>query len=99
MTSNERFQKVVFVRHGVAKHNLPDPFTGKNPNLRDPSLTDPPLVHQGEQQALHAGQRLQEWWYATKERNGVDLVVTSVSVQFFSSFGKSNVLSVPRGQK
>eukprot|EP00533_Pseudo-nitzschia_delicatissima_P012069 CAMPEP_0197273638 /NCGR_PEP_ID=MMETSP1432-20130617/11546_1 /TAXON_ID=44447 /ORGANISM="Pseudo-nitzschia delicatissima, Strain UNC1205" /LENGTH=233 /DNA_ID=CAMNT_0042739325 /DNA_START=90 /DNA_END=791 /DNA_ORIENTATION=+ len=73
----ERFQKVVFVRHGVAKHNLPDPSTGKLHNLRDPALTDPSLVYQGKQQALHAGVRLQEWWQATKQGNDVELVVTS----------------------
>mmetsp|Transcript_2274 Transcript_2274/g.5393 ORF Transcript_2274/g.5393 Transcript_2274/m.5393 type:complete len:177 (+) Transcript_2274:259-789(+) len=81
--STERFQKVVFVRHGVAKHNLPDPSTGKLHNLRDPALTDPSLVYQGKQQALHAGLRLQEWWHgsqrwqATKQVNDVELVVTS----------------------
>ena len=79
MVSNERLQKVVFVRHGVAKHNIPDPFTGETPNLRDPSLTDPSLVYQGKQHALHAGQRLQEWWHATQHGNNVELVVTSVS--------------------
>ena len=79
MILNERFQKVVFVRHGVAKHNLPDPSTGNLPNLRDPILTDPALIYQGKQQALHAGQKLHKWWNATQHENDVELVVTSVS--------------------
>ena len=83
MDPNERFQRVVFVRHGIAKHNLPDPSTGEIPNIRDPALTDPPLVYQGKQQALHAGLRLQEWWQATQHGNDVELVVTSVSLQPF----------------
>lgn len=90
--SAERIQKVVFVRHGVAKHNLPDPSTGKLHNLRDPALTDPSLVYQGKQQALHAGLRLKEWWHASQrwnaaqERNDVELVVTSVSKHLHASF-------------
>ena len=79
MNSSERVQKVVFVRHGVAKHNLPDPSTGQVPNVRDPAMTDPSLVYQGKQQALHAGLRLQEWWQATQHGTEVELVITSVS--------------------
>ena len=81
MPSSERFQKVVFVRHGVAKHNLPDSFTGKMPNLRDPALLDPSLVYQGKQQALHAGHILQEWWGSTQQGKEIQLVVTSVSTK------------------
>ena len=79
MYSSERVQKVVFVRHGVAKHNIPDPTTGKAPNVRDPAMTDPSLVYQGKQQALHAGHRLQQWWQTTQQGNDVELVITSVS--------------------
>ena len=79
MYSSERVQKVVFVRHGVAKHNIPDPTTGKAPNVRDPAMTDPSLVYQGKQQALHAGHRFQQWWQTTQQGNNVELVITSVS--------------------
>jgi bisphosphoglycerate-dependent phosphoglycerate mutase len=101
MISSERFQKVVFVRHGVAKHNLPDPSTGKTPNLRDPILTDPSLVYKGKQQALHAGHRLQEWWHATQHGNDIELVVTSVSTKLlFSSLDrkerKNAIASIPQ---
>mmetsp|Transcript_18115 Transcript_18115/g.41567 ORF Transcript_18115/g.41567 Transcript_18115/m.41567 type:complete len:235 (-) Transcript_18115:210-914(-) len=77
MVSSERIQKVVFVRHGVARHNLPDSVTGERPNLEDPGLFDPPLVYEGKQQALYAGHRLQEWWRATRHGETVELVVTS----------------------
>lgn len=75
----------------MAKHNLPDPSTGKHRNLRDPTLTDPSLVYQGKQQALHAGFRLQEWWQATQQGSDIELVVTSVSLQSFSFFREKNV--------
>eukprot|EP00536_Pseudo-nitzschia_multiseries_P001727 jgi/Psemu1/250938/estExt_Genewise1Plus.C_220081 len=77
LSSTERVQKVVFVRHGVARHNLPDSVTGEMPNLEDPGLIDPPLVYQGKQQALYAGYRLQEWWQAKQPGETVELVVTS----------------------
>ena len=75
---NERVQKVVFVRHGIALHNLPDS------NLSDPKLFDPPLIYQGKQQALHTGYRLQEWWRASSQKE-VELVVTSVSTAIYNT--------------
>jgi hypothetical protein len=60
-----KIQKVVFVRHGIAQHNLLDPVTGQRPNLEDPELWDPPLAYQGKQQALEAGERLKIWWRTT----------------------------------
>jgi len=74
MMADERFQKVVFVRHGVARHNI----VGASP--LDPTLVDPSLVYQGKREALDAGHKLQEWWRATQQ-NDVELVITSVSVQ------------------
>ena len=56
----ERIQKVMFLRHGVAKHNLRDPLTGESPDLHNPSLWDPSLVQQGMQQALAVGERLSD---------------------------------------
>jgi bisphosphoglycerate-dependent phosphoglycerate mutase len=77
MLGRDRVQKVVFVRHGVARHNLIDPITGARPNLEDPKLLDPPLVYQGKQQALEAGERLRIWWKTTQLGEDVELVVTS----------------------
>jgi broad specificity phosphatase PhoE len=76
-SEDERVQKVVFVRHGVARHNLVDPATGSHPNLEDPHLLDPPLVYEGKKQALDAGERLRVWWRATQPGENVELVVTS----------------------
>jgi broad specificity phosphatase PhoE len=74
---SEKVQKVVFVRHGIAQHNLLDPVTGGRPNLEDPALFDPPLVFQGKQQALEAGERLKIWWHTTQLGGEVELVITS----------------------
>jgi bisphosphoglycerate-dependent phosphoglycerate mutase len=76
-TTNERVQKVVFVRHGVARHNLLDPETGTSQNLLDSHLLDPPLVYRGKQQALDAGERLRLWWRTTQLGANIELVVTS----------------------
>ena len=51
---------IYFVRHGVARHNVPDPHTGQMPNLYDEKYTDPPLVLQGELQANELGAKLRE---------------------------------------
>lgn len=73
---SEKIQRVAFVRHGVARHNLLDPAGGR-PNLEDPALFDPALVFQGKQQALEAGERLKIWWRTTQFDKDVELVVTS----------------------
>jgi phosphohistidine phosphatase SixA len=77
MSSREKIQKVVFVRHGVALHNLLDPVTGQRPNLEDPALFDPPLVFHGKQQALEVGERLKMWRHSTQLGDEVELVITS----------------------
>jgi broad specificity phosphatase PhoE len=68
---------VCFIRHGVAKHNLPDPKTQGRPNLEDPALFDPQLVYQGKQQALDAGERLKIWWKTTQLEEQLELVICS----------------------
>ena len=67
----EKIQMVTFLRHGVAKHNLPDPVTGQHPNIHDPSYWDPPLVDRGMKEALAIRERLPH------VINSVDLVITS----------------------
>jgi Histidine phosphatase superfamily (branch 1) len=57
----ERRQTVIFLRHGVALHNIPDETTHQPRRLNDPSLTDPPLVETGKIQAVQAGARITEW--------------------------------------
>jgi broad specificity phosphatase PhoE len=69
----ERIQTIMFLRHGVAKHNLLDPVTGAPPDLRDPKLWDPPLVSQGMKQALAVRERLAD----NEALQRVDLVITS----------------------
>jgi bisphosphoglycerate-dependent phosphoglycerate mutase len=90
--NEERVQKVVFVRHGIALHNLPDS------NLSDPKLFDPPLIYQGKKQALHTGHRLQEWCRASSQKE-VELVVTSVStyiytIQYIHHNSSNNILEL-----
>jgi broad specificity phosphatase PhoE len=69
----ERVQTIMFLRHGVAKHNLLDPITGAPPNLRDPKLWDPPLISQGMKQALAVRERLAN----NAAFQNVNLVITS----------------------
>lgn len=69
-------QKIVFIRHGVAKHNLLDD-NGKPPNLNDPELFDPPLVLEGKKQVVDAGERLRIWWHTTQAGEHVELVISS----------------------
>ncbi|KAL3773797.1 hypothetical protein ACHAWO_006596 [Cyclotella atomus] len=65
---------IYLIRHGVAKHNLPDPITGERPDIaNDASLTDPPLVRQGILQAQVLGQNLKRCGIA----NAVELVICS----------------------
>lgn len=75
--NTERVQKVVFLRHGIARHNLMDPTTGQPPNLKDPALWDPPLVRDGRLQAVDAGERFQIWWKTTQLGETVELVLVS----------------------
>ena len=72
---NRRVQTIMFVRHGVAKHNLRDPNTNLPLNLHDPSLLDPSLVLQGKQQALEAGDLIRQWFRT--QNLDIELVITS----------------------
>lgn len=58
---------VLFVRHGVAEHNVVDPRTR---DLRDPSLFDPSLVEAGRRQAIETGGVLRAWLAAHRRRGG-----------------------------
>jgi hypothetical protein len=69
-------QSIVFIRHGIARHNLLDD-KGNPPNLNDPELFDPPLVLEGKKQILDAGERLRIWWHTTQVGEHVELVITS----------------------
>ena len=77
MSMNERVQVVAFVRHGIACHNLWDPVTHQPPRLEDPNLWDPPLVYEGKQQALEAGEYTKTWWRTTQLGEEIELIVTS----------------------
>jgi hypothetical protein len=69
-------QSIVFVRHGIARHNLLDD-KGNPPNLNNPELFDPPLVLEGKKQAFDAGERLRIWWHTTQVGEHLELVITS----------------------
>jgi len=70
-----RIQTIVFLRHGVAQHNLLS-RDNKRPNLEDPALWDPPLVTQGKVAALH--EAIQTWWKRTQRGESIELVITSI---------------------
>lgn len=71
LKEGERIQIVIFMRHGVASHNLLDPMTGRSPDLYDPALWDPSLVERGMKEALTVRERI------THYINRMDLVVCS----------------------
>jgi hypothetical protein len=73
----ERVQTIAFVRHGIARHNLWDPVTRQPPRLEDPNLWDPPLIYEGKQQALEAGECIKTWWRTTQLGEEIELIVTS----------------------
>lgn len=56
----QQMKTVYFIRHGVARHNVPDPNTGQMPNLFDERYTDPPLIQHGEMQAGELGAKLRQ---------------------------------------
>ena len=72
-----RQQKICFVRHGIAKHNLPDPLTGGPPNIKSMAMFDPPLVYDGKKLAMQAGEKIKMWWRTTQLGEEIELIVTS----------------------
>jgi broad specificity phosphatase PhoE len=56
----QQMKTVYFIRHGVARHNVPDPNTGQMPNLHDERYTDPSLIQEGEMQACELGAKLRQ---------------------------------------
>lgn len=73
----EKRQTVVFVRHGVARHNLLDSKTGKPADVKDPNLFDPPLLLEGKKQAVEVGERIRVWWHTTQAGEQLELVISS----------------------
>jgi hypothetical protein len=75
--TGERIQTVVFLRHGVARHNIIDPATGHTPS----NLLDPPLVIVGKTAAVQAGFEIRTWWRLQTEQpqhaNIIELIVSS----------------------
>ena len=69
-------QTIVFIRHGIAKHNIVDEH-GRPPNPNDPELFDPPMVPEGKRQILETGERLRIWWHTTQAGEHIELVITS----------------------
>ena len=77
MQQQERVQTVLFMRHGVARHNLRDRKTGQPVNHRDPSMVDPPLVYEGHVGAIQAGQNIRVLMSAATTPFAFELVVAS----------------------
>lgn len=65
---------IYLIRHGVAKHNVPNPVTGQRPDIaNDVTLTDPHLIRQGILQAQVLGERLKR----SGTSDTIELVVCS----------------------
>eukprot|EP00934_Nitzschia_sp_Nitz4_P000252 Nitzschia sp. Nitz4//scaffold41_size133979//51842//52612//NITZ4_003343-RA/size133979-snap-gene-0.102-mRNA-1//1//CDS//3329551458//252//frame0 len=76
MEVEEKIQRVAFIRHGVAKHNVLD-AAGNRPDIHTIEYWDPPLLYQGKRQALEAGERLKLWWKSAFKGEQIQLIVTS----------------------
>lgn len=63
------------IRHGVARHNVPDAQTGERANLLDPKLTDPSLIRQGELQARVLGEQFRRRGQVVHNNSVNDAVV------------------------
>jgi broad specificity phosphatase PhoE len=72
-----RIQIVVFMRHGIAVHNVRDSRKDPTPDHRDVRLWDPPLVYQGVLRAVEAGTNVQRWIQEHTKRRRIELFVTS----------------------
>ena len=64
---DDRLQTLVFIRHGVARHN----FEGAD--LRDPALFDPPLVPEGRGHVAMAGHSIRRFFQVLGREIGVVL--------------------------
>jgi bisphosphoglycerate-dependent phosphoglycerate mutase len=69
--SSDRYQTLVILRHGVARHN----FHGAN--LMSPLLFDPPLIPEGKVKVVETGERIKTWWHTTQAGETIDVVITS----------------------
>jgi Histidine phosphatase superfamily (branch 1) len=85
-----RVQKLIFIRHGIAKHNLlslsPSSSSkqAQRPNLHDPSLWDPPLVYDGKIKAVEAGERLR---YVMRHNKHQFMTATTTTTTTFTGTG------------
>lgn len=73
----ERIQTVVFIRHGIAVHNIRDPRKECKDDHRDPRFWDPPLVYQGILGAVEAGRNVRAWMNDYTKHRNIELLVTS----------------------
>jgi broad specificity phosphatase PhoE len=83
MAESERTQTIIFVRHGVALHNLR--VGNIAPDLTNPYFLDPSLVPYGVQQAADAGEKIRRWLEQRHGRDRVDLALTSPLTRCFQS--------------
>jgi len=67
-------KQIIFIRHGVAEHNI-RPADGCSLDLTSPTLFDPPLIYNGKQGALVAGEQIRH--YLAAHKLGIELIVVS----------------------
>lgn len=61
MDGQHKMQKVIFVRHGIALHNVVDPQALEGGTSSRRELFDPPLTSDGMLQAVMVGETIQGW--------------------------------------
>lgn len=71
----ERRQFIVFIRHGIALHNIIDERTGEACNYRDPYFFDSPLLEDRIDNVIQMGKNVKEWFH--KHHRNIELIVTS----------------------
>jgi hypothetical protein len=92
---SERKQTVVFLRHGVALHNVLDARSGRPPDSRDPALWDPPLTLEGRMASIRSGSEIHSWWRRQRQQawnNNNDNISNSSDLNTFHSCDTSMMM-------
>ena len=73
--TEQRVQTVLFMRHGIASHNIRHRGQESDPH-RDPNMADPTLIYDGQIGAIDAGHHIR-CWIRDVSRAPFELLITS----------------------